>query len=239
MAIFHKFKEIDFGKGFATKDAILVETPFKPEILFIGTFNPLTNEKDNTADCFYGRNWFWPILFNIFHYKKIELDKQRKFYKPNPKPSLAEIFEFMKLHKITFADLITQVLEDKDDYCLAKNKIIFKETNYDLIKDSDLSKLSQLGKIKWNKEELIKYIENNPTIKTFYFTRKPTKPFSDILIEIREKFINRNLKIKFLFTPSGQSMKGKPRINALVNQWKSSYIEGFDNLDEEWLNANM
>lgn len=239
MSIIHKFKEVNFGNGFATKDAILVETPFKPEILFIGTFNPLTNEHDNMADFFYGRNWFWPILFNIFHSKKIELSKQRKFYKPSPEPSLDEIFDFIKKHKITFADLITQVLENKDYYCLAQNKIIFNDTNYDLIKDSDLSKLNQLGKVNWNKKDLIQYIDKNQTIKTIYFTRKCTKPFSDILMEIDEKFVDRNLNIKFLFTPSGQSMKGKPRINALVNQWKNSSINGFDSLDDEWLNAKI
>ncbi len=239
MSIQHKFKEIDFGKGFETKDAILVKTPYNPEILFLGTFNPLTNEEDNMADFFYGRNWFWPILFNIFHFKKIVLGKQRKFYKPEPKPSLNDILDFIKLHKITFADLITEVLDNNDHYCLAQNKIIFNETNYDLIKDNDLSKLNQLGKLKWNTDELISFIENNPTIKDIYFTRKSTKPFSEILDKIEKKFKERNLRLKYLFTPSGQSMKGKPRINALVNQWKSSNIAGFDSLDEEWLNINL
>lgn len=239
MSITHKFKEIDFGNGFETKDAILFKTPFKPEILFIGTFNPKTNEEDNMADFFYGRNWFWPILFNIFQFKKIELDQQRKFYKPTPKPSLEEIFYFMNKHKITFADLITQVLDDNDEYCLAQNKIIINNTNYDLIKDSDLLKLNKLDKVKWNDEELINFIENNSTIKTVYFTRKSTKPFSEILNKIEKKFKERDLTIKYLFTPSGQSMKGKPRINAMVNQWKCSNIAGFDSLEEDWLNENI
>lgn len=237
MSIKHKFKEKIFKNGFSTKDAILVKTPYNPEILFIGTFNPETNEKDNMADFFYGRNWFWPVLFNIFHYKTIKLVKQRKFYKPEPKPSLEEIFCFLKEHKITFADLIVSVLDDDDEYCLAKNKIIYKETCYDLIKDSDLSKLNILKKVKDNKDELLQYINKNKSIKTIYFTRKPAKPFSEILNKIEEQFKERNLKIKYLYTPSGQALKGK-RINALVNQWKNSDRDGFDSLDKEWLNKN-
>lgn len=236
MGIIHKFREVDFGSEFKTKNSILVNTPYKPEILFIGTFNPMTNEDDNMAEFFYGRNWFWPILFNIFHYKNITLDKQRKFYKPEPNPTLSEIFDFMKIHKITFADLITSVLDTDDEYCIAKNKIIYNKNCYDLINDGHLSKLNNLGKVQWNETELIDYLSNNKTIKNIYFTRKYTKPFSLILDKIEKEFKNRELRIKYLFTPSGQGIKGKPRINSLVNQWKNSQKEDYDNLEQEWLN---
>lgn len=53
MEIKHIFYDQDFGDGFSTHGLIL-ETPYLPEIMIIGTFNPDT-PKTNFADFFYER----------------------------------------------------------------------------------------------------------------------------------------------------------------------------------------
>jgi hypothetical protein len=235
MGIPHKFFETDFEEGFGTQNAVLTKTPYKPEILFIGTFNPLTNEDANPADFFYGRNWFWPILFNIFiHNREVVIQKQRKFYPPNFNPILPEVFGFMKTHKITFADLIRCVFPDKKLSCVADNHVIYDNTLYDLIKDGDLAKLNRKQEVSWSTKYIVAYIKAKPSINQVYFTRKPVNPFTDELDVIQEILNVRGVKIKYLFTPSGQGLKGKPRNQVLMDQWLQSTRVGFDNLDENW-----
>lgn len=240
MSIEHKFLNTDFGNGFKTHKAILSQTPYQPEMLFLGTFNPKTNNISNPADFFYGRNWFWIVLFNIFKYdNKVVLDKQRKFYKPNFQPSLEEIYEFMTAYKISFADLITEVLVNKEsevDYTLNDNKATYQGTEYDLINDTHLSHLNNLNLIEWSTKNLIDYIERNPTIKTIYFTRKSAQPFANEILKIRNHFKESELEIRYLFTPSGQGLRGKPRIRTLMNEWLVSTKDGYNNLKEDWKN---
>lgn len=237
MGIQHKFKECNFGKGFQTQNGILTVTPYKPKILFIGTFNPLTDDVANPADFFYGRNWFWPVLFNIFVYKQqVVIEKQRKFYPPHFNPTLDNVFKFMKTHQITFADLIVEVLPDEDINCVAGNKVIYNQVCYDLIKDSDLAKLDVIGEVDWSAEHLKDYLRENPSITQVYFTRKSAKPFSKKLEEIQDVLSERNSTIKYLFTPSGQGLKGTPRNSTLMEQWIQSTLVGYNNLDENWVN---
>lgn len=47
MGIEHKFLEENFTKGFHTENAILKNKHFKPKVLFLGTFNPNTDNKSN------------------------------------------------------------------------------------------------------------------------------------------------------------------------------------------------
>lgn len=239
MGIPHKFLKTDFGEGFSTQNAILNKTPYNPEILFIGTFNPLTNEDANPADFFYGRNWFWPILFNIFtHNREVLIQKQRKFYPPNFNPTLPRVFDFMKTHKITFADLIMNVFPNKILNCVANNHILFDDEHFDLIKDGDLAKLNKKQEVAWSTKFIIEYLKANPTIKQVYFTRKPVNPFSAELDLIQEILTTRGITIKYLFTPSGQGLRGVPRNQVLMDQWIQSTRDGFDNLDENWTNIN-
>ncbi|MEH6745788.1 MAG: hypothetical protein V7670_03030 [Maribacter arcticus] len=237
MGIQHKFLQTDFGNGFQTHNAVLDITPYQPKVLFLGTFNPATDEVSNVADFFYGRNWFWPILFNILEHKQqVFYKSQRKFSFPKLEPSLPTILEFIAKHQISFADLIAEVLPGKEDICLAKNKIIYNGDNFDLIKDGDLVKLDKQGEIDWTTKPIIEYIKNNPSIETIYYTRKSSKPFNKIFEQIELQFADRNVKVKYLFTPSGQGLKGSPRNEELMKQWVKSSREGFDNLDEQWVN---
>lgn len=233
MSIKHKFIEKDFEKGFYTQNAILKNDSFKPEVLFLGTFNPKTNEKDNPADFFYGRNWFWPLLFSIAKDDDSPF-KQRKTINP---PTLEDILDFTLRHKISFADLICEVLPnkiEKIDYGLAKNKVIYGNDLYDLINDKDLIKLHKKNEIIWN-EQILNFIKENESIETVYFTRKSTKPFAEILNKVNTLLKDRGAEIKFLYTPSGQGLKGKPRYKKLKEEWLNSTREGFHPLNETWV----
>ena len=63
-SIKHKFIETKFNEEFQTHNGVLDKTPYKPEVMIIGTFNPNT-PNSNFADFFYGRNYFWPALKNL------------------------------------------------------------------------------------------------------------------------------------------------------------------------------
>ncbi|RXJ51091.1 hypothetical protein [Gelidibacter gilvus] len=239
MGIPHKFLNTDFGNGFNTNNAILTSTPYQPEILFIGTFNPLTNGDANPADFFYGRNWFWPILFNIFeHNREVIIQSQRKYCPPHFNPTLLDIFKFMKTHKITFADLIMKVFPETELDNIDGNIITYDNETYNLINDNHLIQLNQFNEVMWSTKYLIKYIEANPTIKQVYFTRKTVNPFTAELIQVQNALNQRGVTIKYLFTPSGQGLAGIPRNQELMDQWLESTRDGFDNLDEEWTNID-
>ena len=230
MSIKHKFLETEFEKGFYTENATLKNNSFEPEVLFLGTFNPQTTDEHNVADFFYGRNWFWPLLFSIAE-KDTKEFKQRKYYDPF-KPSLEQILNFTTQYKLSFADLICEVLPsvDKENYQLKKNKITFSKKEYDLINDGDLIKLDDQDLVLWN-THLIDYLKDTPSIKTIYFTRKYDKAFSKILDKLDLALKRRNAELKFLYTPSGQALKGKPRYKFLKNQWLNSEKDDYDSID--------
>jgi hypothetical protein len=86
MKVNHKFLTIPSGintlnwnQNFFTQNAILKnKNIYKPEILFLGTFNP--DLKTNPADFFYGRNFFWTALKNLFTCNNVVLLKERLAY---------------------------------------------------------------------------------------------------------------------------------------------------------------
>ena len=232
MSIKHKFLDKKFKNGFYTESAILKNKAYRPEVLFLGTFNPKTSEKANVTDFFYGRNWFWPLLFSIAN-KDENPFKQRRYSNPFF-PTLNQILNFSTQYKLCFADMICEALPDikKENYCLAKNKIIYNGVFYDLINDNALIKLDKLSLIKWN-QNIVDYIKNNSSIKTVYFTRKFSRAFDSILSQINEVLEERKTKIKYLYTPSGQGLKGKPRYKVLKDQWLNSKRENFNCIDSK------
>lgn len=227
MAINHKFLNHNFGDGFLAEDTILRNADYKPEILFIGTYNPATNQIANVADFFYGRNWFWPALFNIFN--GTAYSQQRKFNQPLT-PTLNEIFLFCRKHKIIFADLIGQTLHNTNDYTLHNNIAVFDGEFYNLISDNDLADLDNLHQVNWVTKNILAFLKLHPSVKTIYFTRQPKEPFSTQLAPIIA-YANQN-KINFLkiFTPSGQGLRGRPRMDALINHWKQNVDPNYDRL---------
>ena len=204
-------------------NGILESISYKPEILFIGTFNP--NCEDNVADIFYGRNYFWPIVFYVFD-EKVSLENRRDKTRPF-KPSLSEIINFIQNYKIIFADILKQIeIENFDKN--QKIQIVFtlKNEKYNLFYDAYLNdengliELLNLNNVTpiWNTERIIETIKNHPTINKVLFTRKSfndVPKFGKIWQTIKDEFKidNRNIVFDVLHTP-------KKVTPSILSEWK-------------------
>lgn len=237
MAIEHKFRETTFGVrgNFSTLEAILDTTPFKPEVLFLGTFNPDTAKDANKADFFYGRNWFWSAMFNIFDCNFL-FKTRRDAAIANNQPSLNDILLFCQTYKITFADLISSVLHNGNpNYDLTGNIVSYDGNNYDLINDDDLGRLNRNGQVEWSTKILIAYLEKTDSIKTVYLTRQPVEPFATQWYSITSHNYGRKISFRNIYTPSGQRLPGTPRINHLMYHWLFNDSPDYDKIDIDWL----
>ena len=249
MSIQHKFYERNFGNGFETHNAILDITPYKPEVMIVGTFNPGTTH-DNFADFFYGRNYFWTAFKNLFVPNIVLLTHTRMPRKGAPpavlNPTLPEILELCINLKLTFADLIFEVLNNNNpDYQLRQNdNVIINGAEYNLIQDGQnrdiggLQQLNALGQVNWNTQNIINYLCNNPQITTIYFTRQPTGIWAEQWNLIIDHNCMAGRLTTNIYTPSGLGLKGKPRMNALLNHWVHNNNPKFGRLDENWLTNN-
>ncbi|MBB5623210.1 hypothetical protein HDE69_004293 [Pedobacter cryoconitis] len=245
MAIKHIFHDRNFGDGFFTHNLIL-ETPYLAEVMIIGTFNPDT-PKTNFADFFYGRNYFWTALNNIFIHGKVLHGGTRMPKRGKPQkalnPSLDEIKVLCTNLKLTFSDLIAEVLHKSEgNYQMLNNdNVSFQEKIFNLIQDNKkgqiegLSQLDKLGQVRWNTDNIIEYLVSNPQIKTVYFTRKPTdvwKMYWNTIV-LDERLVDR--KFANLFTPSGQGVPVSNSMSRLIHHWLHNEHENFGRLDREWL----
>ncbi len=249
MPIQHKFIQTNFGTGFETHNAILNITPYKPELMIVGTFNPDT-PNSNYADFFYGRNYFWTGFKNLFIFNRIELNGTRMPKNGKPKkplnPDMAEIKELCQTLKLTFADLITELLHNETpEYNILDNdNVFFNNRTFNLIQDDKkgqiegLVQLHKLKQVKWNTKNIIKYLRENPTIKTVYLTRQAKSIWLEQWNEIiKDKYL-QGVTFTNIFTPSGQ---GKPVLNSmprLLNHWVHNTNPDFGKLDNNWLKAN-
>jgi hypothetical protein len=223
MSIKHKFFQTNLGDGFETHNAILDKTPYKPEVMFVGTFNP-NKLNANYADFFYGRNFFWTAFKNFFTHNAAIIPNRRMPPNGIPpailNPTLPEIFELCKKLKLTFSDLVLEVLHSNNPVFerLPNGKVIFNDFEYNLIQDGKkgsiggLQQLNGIGQVNWNTQNIINYLCNNPQIKTIYFTRRPI----GIWASQWNSIINHNCMVgritKNIFTPSGA---GAPVIKSL------------------------
>lgn len=249
MAISHKFKDFDFGDGFGTQNSILSMTPYKPEILILGTFNPDT-PNSNFADFFYGRNFFWPAFNNLFCHNQLILTSRRIPNRGNLpielNPTLQEIKELSLRLKLTFADLISDVLHINNpiyDF-LNNDNIIYNHKEYNLIQDGKknsvlgLENLNTIGQIKWTTDSIINYLIENPQIHSIYFTRKPTGVWGDNWNQIINNREISNRSFTNIFTPSGQGAPVKLSMERLLNHWVFNNNPNFGKLDNNWLIQN-
>ena len=201
----HKFENFKFSSSFYTENVIL-RPPYNPEVLILGTFNP---DDGNFADFFYGRNFFWPI-FRMFYNNTTEYSNQKRSPK-NLSPSLNEILDICSYFKLSFADLVLST-DSKDN----------------LIPDENVLD----GNIEWNTQNIINFINNTPSLKFIYFTRQKK---GDWKVELNKISQETPLKILNIYTPSGQSLKGEPRILKLKDHWLFNDDENFDILNHSWL----
>lgn len=249
MPIKHKFYQTNFGNGFETNNAILDIFPYKPEVLIVGTFNPSTPNA-NYADFFYGRNFFWTAFKNLFSHNAVVIPNRRMPANGLPpailNPSLPEIFDLCIKLKLMFSDLVLEVLHNNDPVFqpLPNDNVIFNRVEYNLIQDGKkgivggLQQLDVIRQVNWNTQNIIKYLCNNPQIKTIYFTRRPT----GIWAAQWNLIVNHNCMVdritKNMFTPSGAGAPVYRSMIKLLNHWVHNNNPNFGQLDNNWLANN-
>ena len=250
MPILHKYYQTHWGNGFETHNAILDITPYKPEVMFIGTFNPDT-PNENPADFFYGRNFFWTGFKNLFVHNAVVIANRRMPQNGNPpahnllNPTLAEIFCICLKVKLTFADLISEVLHHNNPhyYFLPNDNVVLNGNEYNLIQDGQnggiggLAQLDALGQVNWNTQNIINYLCNNPQIKQIYFTRQPIGIWAAQWNAIVDNPCMRGRQLTNIFTPSGRPLP-TPVMNNLLHHWVHNVAQGFGCLNNNWLQAN-
>lgn len=244
MSVPHKFLNNNWNNGFWTESAILKNNLYQPEVLIIGTNNPLTPNA-NFADFFYGRNYFWTAFKNLVN-GNFELQNRRMPTNGAPQfplnPSIEEIFEMCIKFKFSFADFNSNILVNQNNInFLPNDNIILNGMEYNLINDNarngigGLGELDQLGEVQWNTENIINYLSENPQIKDIYLTRQASGIWLHHWDQLKncEFGINKNFKI--LYTPSGNALKGIPRMNSLINHWLFNETINYNTLNHEWL----
>lgn len=249
MSIQHKFYRKNFGNGFETHNAILDITPYKPEIMIVGTFNPNTLNA-NFADFFYGRNFFWTGLKNLFIHNAVVMLNRRMppngIPSENLNPSLQEIFDLSRKLKLTFSDLILDVLNNNTPayQLLPNDNLIFNGIEYNLIQDGQnghvagLQQLNALGHVNWNTQNIINYLCDNPQIKTIYFTRRPTGIWADHWNLITNQSCVTGRLTTNIFTPSGAGVPVNRSMTRLLNHWVHNNNPNFGKLENNWLVSN-
>ncbi|MDD5021289.1 MAG: hypothetical protein PHR82_04010 [Endomicrobiaceae bacterium] len=222
----HIFINKSFENFETNEYAILDKTPYKPEVLILGTFNPET--KDNLPDFFYGRkeNWFWYAFRSLCGEKLIETKREET--------KRTKMLEICKNLKMTFADLIFKLNIEKVNS--TKNTVQIKHMKYNLIKDKDLEKLKNY--IEWNTENIIQFLNKNNTIKAVYFTRRQNNIWENQCKKIQKNC--KNVKFTNIYTPTGQRLKGKPRLKFLLKHWlyNNEPDNRFGKLNQEWLSKH-
>lgn len=249
MSVPHKFLETDFGNGFQTHNAILDTTPYDPEILVIGTFNP-QSKNANHADFFYGRNYFWPAFVNLFEHNEIVLTDRRMPTNGVPQepfiPTLPEILKLCTKLKITFADMISEVLHnDNPKYEVLENdNVFFNGVEYNLINDtmrngiSGLAELNVINQVRWNTEHIIEYLRKHKSIDTVYLTRNTGIPYTQQWNQISGVDYRRPVSFRKIYTPSGSRLAGNPRMLKLIQHWLFNDKENYGTIEANWLINN-
>jgi hypothetical protein len=241
-SIKHKFTETDFSQGFSTRNGILENKSYEPEILFLGTFNPTLDS--NPADFFYGRNYFWTAFKNLFIHNEIILNGERLENFPY-NPTIDEILKLCLTLKITFTDLISEINDENNQLKIkskgGKEYIEYNSILFNPIKDGDLEKLDKLEKIKWNTKKIIDFLIQKPSITNVYFTRTQNGSWKREIDDIKQSL--PNIEIISIYTPSAQG-------GALHNQTEIYFVgkmipllrhwvrnEGVNNgrIDNDWL----
>ena len=245
MLVTHKFLEFDWGKGFESHNTILDVVPYEPETIFIGSFNP--DWDWNPADFYYGRGMYmWPILANLFLNNRNTIENRRN---DNTEPTLNQIFEICKQGKITFADIVKGT---KNEISLARTGNVYFVNNtyeWDSYKDKQLDYLGKEGYLDDNVDEIVKYINETPSIKRVYFTFKSGHWLVKKMKLIKDQ-INTPIKGS-IFTPSGNGFRrllvnfpSKP--SSIAHCWVWNGLQhtfpitrkGYCNLDHDWLRIN-
>jgi hypothetical protein len=254
--VFHEKQWNLDGKLFKTNDAILSTVPYNPRILFIGTFNP--NQPTNNPEFFYGRNYFWPVIFNVFQYKSFRFGTNGIFHAADL--NIIAILEFCEKHGIVFADLISQILHLGNQRYQWHNtsgkgrkaiKLFYQNKEYNLISDYTVKKkeryiygLNDLdsNQVDWNNKRIIKFLQETKTIETVYITCNPSGNFKRKWLDISNaRNYSRKIDFRRIFTPSGLgSKKGYKKIPYITQHWLGKFGNyNFDGIDCKWISNHL
>lgn len=203
MACHHKFTEYLNIQNIA----------FEPKFLIIGTFNPEWPE-DNYAEWFYGRtnnNYFWETLPKMFQEESLRINFNHKDWK-----------NFCSRNQVAITDLITSI-NDAEQENLNHFEVISK------FKDTEFATTFQ----DFEMTNVIKILENNPSIKKVFFTRNPGVALFDNEINIINEYcLNNKIPFSYLLTPSKNArfqMKGYKPQNPNLERTLPNFIY------ERWL----
>lgn len=257
MPFLHKYQQHNFNNGFQTHNSILDTIPYKPEVIFIGTYNH--GWSWNPSDFYYGRGMYmWTSLGNLFLYGHNNLIKQRTFN--NDEPTFKQLFEICIKGKIVFADIVKGIKEHipavelEDENCVLVNNQYRWETRMINNKrigeysDTHLDNLAQNGWLDDNVDAIIKYINETHSIKHIYFTFKSGIWLVDKLNEIRRR-VRNNVSCCSIFTPTANGFGGQiappfhERAWGLTHCWVWNGVNhnipinrpNYGHLDHQWL----
>lgn len=247
MAIQHKFLHTDFGNGFQTNNVILDITPYQPEIMIIGTFEA-DSQRTKFLDFFYGGNYFWAAFKNIFIHNGYVLRSRRMLDSGNSSeilnPTLQEIFELCSRLKLTFSDMVLEILHNnKPNYKLLNNdNVIFNGYKYDLnkleIRGSELEQLNSFKQVNWNTENIIKYLIKNPQIKTIYFTWRPPEIFEEQWNLLINHSCLTGRQVTNIFPPYVGGPPGLCSMKSVLDHWTHYPNPYFSVFNSDWLARN-
>lgn len=260
MPLLHKYFQHDFQNGFQTNNAILDVVPYKPEVIFIGTYNHCWAW--NHSDFYYGRGMYmWPILGNLFLHNQNQLFRQRT--RNNTVPSFEAIFNICENGKIVFGDIVKGIKEDietfeneTEKYVLVNNEYMWcsRFINGHKVGEYSDAHLDNMGNAGWlddNVDAIIDYINNTPSIKHIFFTFKSGSRVVNKLNAITERLPNR-ITYCSIFTPTangfGKNLNPEYRERAwsLAHCWLWNGLNhayninrpGYGHLNHEWLINN-
>ena len=249
MPIRHKFYHSNFGNGFETNMAILDIIPYKPEVMFIGTFNHDTPNA-NFEDFFYGRNFFWTALKNLFIYNEIVLLNRRMLPHGASRTildlTLFDIFELCIRLKFTFSDFILEVLHnDEPAFQLWRNdNVIFNGSEYNIFKYGrcglvgGLHQLDLVGQINWNTQNILKYLGDNLQIKSVYYTGRTTGIWAPHWNNLLNHECMKGRIVTNISPPSGAGASVNHSMEGLLKHWVHNNNRAFGKLDNNWLTIN-
>jgi hypothetical protein len=196
-----------------TEHLNLENVNFDPRFLIIGTFNPEW-PKDNYAEWFYGRtnnNYFWETLPRIFEEESLRINFNHNDWK-----------NFCSRNRVALTDLITSI-NDAEELNPNHFEVIskFKDTEFaNTFEDFEMT-------------NVLRILENNPSIKKVFFTRNQGVNLFDNEISIINNYcVNNDIRFSYLMTPSANArfqMRGYEPQNPNLERNLSNFIY------EKWL----
>ncbi len=240
--VYHKFINYKWNSDFSTNN-VLLNTPYDPEVLFIGTFNHGWDW--NPADFFYGRNMYmWPILGNLFLHNSNHFTSPRT--NKNDNPTLNQIFDICKRGKIAFTDIVLKTNLNISIIQQNESVIVNGNYNWDTYSDSHLNFMGSQGWLVDNVQNIIDFININKSIKHIYFTFKS----GNWLVEKMQQIISstNTATSASIFTPTGQGFRRNltnypNRAWSICHCWVWNNLpngvpinkQDYGHLDHEWL----